>query len=111
MVKERLVSAMARLLGLEEDQFVAGEPDCQATTYARMIYYPPCPRPDLVLGVKPHSDATLITVLMADDHDVGGLQVLRDGVWYDVPATLATHAFLINVGDMVEVGYICRLRW
>ncbi|XP_047090108.1 protein SRG1-like [Lolium rigidum] len=103
LVKERLVSAMARLLGLDEDHFLAEEPDDRATTYARIIYYPPCPRPDLVLGVKPHSDATLITILMANDHDVGGLQVLRDDDWYNVLATLAPHALLISVGDMMEI--------
>uniref|UniRef100_A0A2N9E7N2 Fe2OG dioxygenase domain-containing protein n=1 Tax=Fagus sylvatica TaxID=28930 RepID=A0A2N9E7N2_FAGSY len=29
----------------------------------RMTYYPPCPQPELVVGLTPHSDATGITIL------------------------------------------------
>lgn len=93
---------MAKLLGLNEDYFI-GQLGDRATTYARLIYYPRCPRPDLVFGIKPHSDATVVTVLMVDDN-VGGLQVFRDGVWYDVPTR--PHALLINLGDHMEV-HIC----
>ncbi|OQU75949.1 hypothetical protein SORBI_3010G059900 [Sorghum bicolor] len=32
---------------------------------------------------------------------VGGLQVLRDGVWYDVPTR--PHTLLINLGDQIEI--------
>jgi hypothetical protein len=35
------------------------------------------------------------------DNSVGGLQVLRDGVWYDVPTR--PHTLLINLGDQIEV--------
>ncbi|CAN6208496.1 unnamed protein product [Urochloa humidicola] len=35
------------------------------------------------------------------DSSVGGLQVLRDGVWYDVPTR--PHTLLINLGDQMEI--------
>ncbi|KAL6606738.1 hypothetical protein ACP70R_042391 [Stipagrostis hirtigluma subsp. patula] len=98
-VKDRLLPAMAKLLELDEDYFSNQFGD-KADTYARFSYYPPCPRPDLVFGVKPHSDGTFVTVLMAD-HSVGGLQVLKDGVWYDVPTS--PHTLLINMGDQMEI--------
>ncbi|KAF5943999.1 hypothetical protein HYC85_018076 [Camellia sinensis] len=28
----------------------------------RMSYYPPCPQPEKVMGLRPHSDATGITI-------------------------------------------------
>jgi isopenicillin N synthase-like dioxygenase len=91
---------MAKLLKLNEDYFVRQFSD-RPTTIARFNYYPQCPRPDLVYGMKPHSDATILTILMVDN-DVGGLQVLKDGVWYDVPTK--PHTLLINLGDHMEVN-------
>jgi isopenicillin N synthase-like dioxygenase len=72
----------------------------KAPIFARFNYYPPCPRPDLVFGVKPHSDSGVLTILLIDK-DVSGLQVLRDGVWHNVPTS--PYRLLINIGDYVEV--------
>ncbi|KAF8698047.1 hypothetical protein HU200_035559 [Digitaria exilis] len=102
-IKDCILRAMARALGLEEDYIVAQFSN-KAPSFARFNYYPPCPRPDLVFGVKPHSDSGVLTILLMDK-DVGGLQVLKDGgddgVWYDVP--IVPGALLVNVGDAVEV--------
>ncbi|XP_044426878.1 codeine O-demethylase isoform X2 [Triticum aestivum] len=67
----------------------------------RFNYVPPCPRPDLVLGVKPHADFSVLTVLLMDK-DVAGLQYLRDGIWYNVPA-VCKHTLLINIGFAMEI--------
>ncbi|XP_052159577.1 protein SRG1-like isoform X1 [Oryza glaberrima] len=98
-VKNSLLPSMAKLLKLDEDYFVRQFSD-RPTTIARFNYYPQCPRPDLVYGIKPHSDATILTILMVDN-DVDGLQVLKDGVWYDVPTK--PHTLLINLGDHMEI--------
>ena len=50
-------------------------------------------------GVHHHTDAGALTVLLQDD--VGGLQVFRNGYWYDVPPV--SGAFVINTGDMMQV--------
>ncbi|KAG5242765.1 oxidoreductase family protein [Salix suchowensis] len=67
---------------------------------ARFNFYPPCPRPDRILGVKPHADASAITFLL-QDKEVEGLQFLKDDEWFRVP--IIPHALLINVGDQVEI--------
>uniref|UniRef100_A0A8R7R0D1 Isopenicillin N synthase-like Fe(2+) 2OG dioxygenase domain-containing protein n=1 Tax=Triticum urartu TaxID=4572 RepID=A0A8R7R0D1_TRIUA len=36
------------------------------------------------------------------DKDVAGLQVLRDGTWYNVPP-MSNHTLLINVGVTMEI--------
>jgi isopenicillin N synthase-like dioxygenase len=51
------------------------------------------------LGVHHHSDAGALTVLIQDE--VGGLQVHRDGYWYDIPPVPG--AIVINTGDMMQV--------
>lgn len=62
-------------------------------------YYPPCPQPDLTLGLQAHSDMGAITLLIQDD--VGGLQVLKDGEWVTVPPI--SDAILIILADQTEV--------
>ncbi|KAF8698054.1 hypothetical protein HU200_035566 [Digitaria exilis] len=100
-VAKRVLEAMARTLGFGEEFFLAhlGE---DVATYARFTYYPPCPRPDLVYGLKPHTDNSVVTVLLLDS-DVGGLQVLmEDGVWVDVPV-LGRGELLVVVGEEMEI--------
>lgn len=54
------------------------------TSIVRLNYYKKCPNPELHLGVGPHSDPGIITVLL-QDNSVSSLQVLKDGTFYDVP--------------------------
>ncbi|KAL9223952.1 hypothetical protein vseg_000034 [Gypsophila vaccaria] len=98
-VLETMLKAIAKSLNLEENIFYNqfGE---DGTLFARFNYYPPCPFPDRVLGLKPHSDGTLITILLQDKY-VDGLQILRDDQWYRVP--VIPDALLINVGDQLEI--------
>ncbi|XP_024992959.1 codeine O-demethylase-like [Cynara cardunculus var. scolymus] len=66
----------------------------------RMTYYPPCPKPDLVIGLTPHSDAAGITILL-QVNDIEGLQVKKDGIW--IPVNFLPNAFVVNVGDVLEI--------
>ncbi|XP_065878985.1 oxoglutarate-dependent flavonoid 7-O-demethylase 1-like [Euphorbia lathyris] len=66
----------------------------------RMTYYPPCPKPELVVGITPHSDATGITILN-QINGVDGLQVKKDGVW--LPVSFLPHSLVVNVGDILEI--------
>ncbi|MED6132940.1 hypothetical protein PIB30_023487 [Stylosanthes scabra] len=61
----------------------------------RLNYYPPCQRPDLVLGTGPHCDPTSLTILHQDQ--VEGLQVFVDEKWYSVNPKQDT--FVVNIGD------------
>ncbi|TVU30704.1 hypothetical protein EJB05_22338, partial [Eragrostis curvula] len=98
-VAQLLLRATARALGFKEE-FFADRVGERVTTFARFNYYPPCPRPDLVNGVKPHADNSLFTILLLDK-DVGGLQVHKDGVWVDVP--MLGNDLLVLVGDEMEM--------
>ncbi|CAI0466190.1 unnamed protein product [Linum tenue] len=66
----------------------------------RMNYYPPCPQPDKVIGLTPHSDGTGLTILL-QVNEVEGLQIKKDGNW--VPVKVLPNAFVVNVGDIVEI--------
>jgi isopenicillin N synthase-like dioxygenase len=78
------------------------------TGFLRLNYYPvhdPIEgtiaeaQPVADLGVHHHTDAGALTVLIQDE--VGGLQVHRDGYWYDIPPVPG--AIVINTGDMMQV--------
>eukprot|EP01018_Ginkgo_biloba_P040796 Gb_41136 [translate_table: standard] len=61
--------------------------------------YPPCPEPDLTLGIPPHSDYGCITILLEDA--VGGLQVQHEGEW--IPVKPWPNSFVVNLGDHLEI--------
>lgn len=64
--------------------------------------YPSCPEPELTLGVLPHSDYGLLTLLL-QDAEVEGLQIQHEGRWVTVKPLL--NSFVVNVGDHLEVSF------
>ena len=66
----------------------------------RINYYPPCPQPEHVIGLNPHSDAGALNILL-QVNEIEGLQIRKDGTW--IPVTPLPNAFVINVGDILEV--------
>ena len=68
---------------------------------SRLFHYSPQAVPDdKQLGVAPHTDYGMITLLTQDP--IGGLELRkRDGEW--VRAPWIDNTFVINLGDMVKV--------
>lgn len=66
----------------------------------RMNYYPPCPQPDKVIGLTPHSDSVGLTILL-QINEMDGLQIKKDGSW--IPINPLPNAFVVNVGDVLEI--------
>ncbi|XP_028760760.1 codeine O-demethylase [Neltuma alba] len=95
---EVILKAMAMSLNLQEDSFLKQCGD--SNMFARFNYYPPCTRPELVLGLKPHSDGSAITLLLQDEN-VEGLQIFKDNNWLKVP--IIPEALVVNVGDQMEI--------
>lgn len=95
----KLLKLISVSLGLPADRM-----NCyfdKQTSFLRLNYYPPCPFPELALGVGRHKDAGAITILA--QNDVSGLEVKRksDGEWISVSPVPG--AFIINVGDAIQV--------
>ncbi|KMT02735.1 hypothetical protein BVRB_8g193210 [Beta vulgaris subsp. vulgaris] len=100
-VLEMILQAIARSLNLDEDIFLK---ECGGkegiNMFTRFNYYPPCSSRGHVLGLKPHSDGTAITILL-QDKQVEGLQVLKDDQWFKVP--IVSDSLFINIGDQLEI--------
>ncbi|XP_012082504.1 protein DMR6-LIKE OXYGENASE 1 [Jatropha curcas] len=62
-------------------------------------FFPPCPEPDLTLGMPPHSDYGFFTLLLQDE--VEGLQIRYKDKWVTVQPI--PNAFVVNVGDHLEI--------
>ncbi|XP_010937852.1 jasmonate-induced oxygenase 2 isoform X1 [Elaeis guineensis] len=97
---ERVMKVLSLGLGLEDDFLQKAFGGDDAGACMRVNFYPKCPQPDLTLGLSSHSDPGGITVLLADDR-VKGLQVRRGDAWVTVQPV--PDAFIINVGDQVQV--------
>ncbi|XP_077231737.1 1-aminocyclopropane-1-carboxylate oxidase-like [Tasmannia lanceolata] len=102
---EKMMDIMAENLGLEKGYmkkaFCGGEePENQPFFGTKVSHYPPCPRPELMNGLRAHTDAGGVILLFQDDK-VNGLEILKDGNWIDVQPMANT--IVINTGDQIEV--------
>ena len=93
----RILSAIARYLGLEPDFFA--DPVRDGNSVLRYLHYPPVA--DHAPGIRAgaHEDINAITLLLGAEE--GGLELLdRDGRWLAVP--IAPGELVVNIGDMLE---------
>ena len=63
--------------------------------------YPRCPRPEHVRGLREHTDARGIILLLQGD-EVPGLEFFKDGEWVEIPPSKNNRIF-VNTGDQLEV--------
>ncbi|KAG7645335.1 putative oxoglutarate/iron-dependent dioxygenase, non-hem dioxygenase domain-containing protein [Arabidopsis thaliana] len=94
---EFLFELLSEALGLNPNHLK----DMECLKGLRMLchYFPPCPEPDLTFGTSKHSDGSFLTVLLPDN--IEGLQVCREGYWFDVPHVPG--ALIINIGDLLQL--------
>lgn len=98
-VAEELLKGISKSLGQEEN-YIHKKMDIESGSQLLVMnLYPPCPRPELVMGMPPHSDHGILTLLM--QNDVCGLQILHNGKW--VPVNPPPYSFLVNTGDHMEI--------
>jgi isopenicillin N synthase-like dioxygenase len=101
----KLLELISLSLGLIGDKFH----DCfkNQLSMVRLNHYPPCPFPHLALGVGRHKDSSALTILAQGD--IEALQVKRKlvGDWISVKPIHG--AFIINVGDIVQVCFLNKI--
>ncbi|XP_028771658.1 protein DMR6-LIKE OXYGENASE 2 [Neltuma alba] len=61
--------------------------------------YPPCPEPELALGLHPHSDYGFLSIV--SENGIHGLQTLHNGNWVKLNAP--PNALMVNTADLLEI--------
>nr|AFK45850.1 unknown [Lotus japonicus] len=98
---ENLLDLLCENLGLEKGYLKKVFYGSKGPNFGTKVSnYPPCPKPDLIKGLRAHTDAGGIILLFQDDK-VSGLQLLKDDQWIDVPPM--RHSIVVNLGDQLEV--------
>ncbi|GMJ11898.1 ethylene forming enzyme, ethylene-forming enzyme [Hibiscus trionum] len=98
---EELLDLLCENLGLEKGYLKNAFHGTRGPTFGTKVRnHPPCPTPDKIKGLRAHTDVGGI-ILLFQDAQVSGLQLLKDGEWVDVPPM--RHSIVINLGDQLEV--------
>ncbi|KAK9068172.1 hypothetical protein SSX86_012283 [Deinandra increscens subsp. villosa] len=92
-----LFPLISEALGLKPNYL--GDIDCDKGLVFVGHCYPACPQPDLTMGATKHTDDGFLTVLLQDE--IGGLQILHENHWIDVPPTPG--ALVVNIGDLLQL--------
>lgn len=94
---DKLLSAVARYLGLAPDWFDHAVKD--GNSVLRLLHYPPVAADAPEVRAGAHEDINLITLLLGAEE--AGLELLdRDGKWLAIKPPEG--AMVINVGDMLQ---------
>ncbi|MBA0720813.1 hypothetical protein Goshw_027129 [Gossypium schwendimanii] len=96
-----LLRGISESLGLEE-RYINEKLGVESSESHQLFVanmYPPCPQPELAMGLPPHSDHGLLTILM--QNGIQGLQVMHKGKW--VLINPLPNSFLVNTGDHMEI--------
>ncbi|KAG6555865.1 hypothetical protein Mapa_002506 [Marchantia paleacea] len=102
----QIFELLAEHLNLETDFFSKHFAEGKAyQTDWRFNHYPACPAPDLVLGLGPHTDPNVLTILVQDD--VGGFQLRKNDFWFEVEPVPDT--LLVNIGSALQTWTNGRL--
>jgi len=92
-----ILDIMIQGLRVDARHFEVYKKESQAVMRAN--YYNKSKGAEQVLGLIPHVDGNLLTIL--HQQDVSGLEVLKDGRW--MPILPQTDSFCINVADIMQV--------
>ncbi|KAI8532344.1 hypothetical protein RHMOL_Rhmol11G0207300 [Rhododendron molle] len=98
-VTTELLKGISKGLGLEEC-YIEKETnfDTGFQLFAANLY-PPCPQPELAIGIPAHTDHSLLTLLI--ENEIGGLQIQHNGEWFNVNSI--PNSFVVNTGDHLEI--------
>ncbi|XP_062086496.1 2-oxoglutarate-dependent dioxygenase 19-like [Humulus lupulus] len=91
--------AISETLGLEPNCLKKATNLDEGFQFLTSNQYPPCPDPEKVIELPPHTDLALMNILM--QNHVGGLQILHKGKWVNWKAMPNT--MIVGIGDQIQI--------
>ncbi|XP_002522603.2 2-oxoglutarate-dependent dioxygenase 19 [Ricinus communis] len=98
-IARELLKGISESLGLEANYIEKALNLEEGLQVIAANFYPPCPQPELAMGMPPHSDHGLLSFLI--HNGISGLQVQHEGKWVNVHGI--PNSFLVNNGDHLEI--------
>ncbi|KAK9672473.1 hypothetical protein RND81_12G103300 [Saponaria officinalis] len=102
----KILDKLTEGLGLPKGYLT--ETDLNKDDVLTINHYPPCPKPSLTIGLPTHTDPTLINLVHATPLDVPGLQLFKDGLWFDLETT--PDSLFVFIGNQLEVISNAKLK-
>uniref|UniRef100_A0A7N0T8G5 Fe2OG dioxygenase domain-containing protein n=1 Tax=Kalanchoe fedtschenkoi TaxID=63787 RepID=A0A7N0T8G5_KALFE len=110
LVTKKIITLILTSLGLTNDDVPWMKAEKEAVSEAAVVQlnsYPVCPDPAQAMGMAPHTDSSMVTVLYQGN--VAGLQLQSEkGRWVTVPPTEG--ALVVNLGDLMHILSNGRFR-
>ena len=101
-----ILKAISKSLGLEESYIEKASNFELGLQILAANFYPVCLEPERAIGIPPHSDHGLLTLLV--DNGISGLQIQHKGKWINV--NLLPNALFAHIGDHLEVHFVLHLQ-
>ncbi|CAK8570052.1 unnamed protein product [Lathyrus sativus] len=103
---EKITNIIFNILGIskEENKWVGSSNHCEAL---QLNFYPCCPDPKKAMGLAPHTDTSLFTIL--HQSQTSGLQMFKEGVGY-VTVDPHPNTLVVNTGDILHILSNSRFR-
>ncbi|XP_021829302.1 flavonol synthase/flavanone 3-hydroxylase-like [Prunus avium] len=98
-VATEMLKGISESLGLEGHYIVKAMNWDRGLQILAANYYPACPQPDKAIGLPPHTDHGLVTLLI--QNEMGGLEVKHKDQW--VLVNVAPGAFVVTIGDQMQI--------
>lgn len=100
---ERLLRLMFGSLGLQQQNIGWFNSEIESKSPQAVLQlnsYPVCPEPNQAMGMAPHTDTSLLTLVYQGS--VSGLQVFKENVGW-LPVEPIPGAFMVTVGDLMHI--------
>ncbi|XP_028779367.1 gibberellin 3-beta-dioxygenase 1-like [Neltuma alba] len=99
VLAEKLTGMILRYLGTSEEE-AKWLGSGGNTGAVQLNYYPRCPEPNRAMGLAPHTDTSLFTIL--HQSQTRGLQIFKDQAGW-VPVQPDPRALVVNAGDLLHI--------
>lgn len=98
----KILLIILKALGVdEEDQkHISSSFLYQSDGALQLNSYPSCPNPSQAIGLPPHTDSLLLTIL--HQNNTNGLQILQEGIGW-VRVMPVSGALVVNIGDLMHI--------
>lgn len=104
---EKLTHMIFNLLGNiseEQKRWIGSTNLCEAV---QLNFYPCCPEPNRAMGLAPHTDTSLLTIL--HQSQTNGLQIFQEGAGW-VPVHPHPGTLFVHTGDILHILSNSRFR-